>query len=104
MKEIGTPKQVVTKKAQKTKKGQTYDDLIQIKKYATLNNRSGKAKSSSWSVHVKTFAEKNKLSYASALGDPRCSKSYTKQTPKIKVKKENSSSSAPVATSSKSVS
>ncbi len=35
-------------------------------------------KTSPWIQHVKNFAEKNKINYAQALGDPRCKQSYKK--------------------------
>lgn len=89
MRETGTPKQVLTKKAQKTKKGATYDDLIKTPKYATIAKRSEKANSSSWGNHVKKHATKYKLTYAASLADPRCKNTYTKV---VKVKKEKTPS------------
>lgn len=91
MKEIGTKREVLCKKAQKTKKGDTYEQLINLnKKYATIAKRSESAQNSPWRTHVYNYAKKQKISYANALTDPNCKKGYVK----IVKKKEDKSTKA----------
>lgn len=90
MKEIGTRKEVLCRKAFKTKKGDTRDSLTTTdKKYATIAKRSEGALNSPWRSHVINYSKKNKISYANALSDPNCKKGYTPvvKQPKVKISK-----------------
>jgi hypothetical protein len=89
MKEVGTRKQVLCKKAVKTKKGETYESLISSdKKYASTAKRSESSLNSPWRAHVLAFSKKKGISYANAISDPNCKSSY-KRTPVVKKTKEN---------------
>lgn len=90
MKEVGTRKEVLCRKAFKTKKGDTRESLTSTdKKYATIAKRSESAINSPWRNHVINYSKKNKISYANALADPNCKKGYTRvvKTPKVKTSK-----------------
>jgi hypothetical protein len=90
MKEVGTRKEVLCRKAFKTKKGDTRESLTSNdKRYATVAKRSEGALNSPWRNHVLNYSKKNKISYANALADPNCKKGYTKV---VKVKKKPSES------------
>lgn len=87
MKEVGTKKEVLRKKAQKTKKGDTLETLIAANaKYASIAKRSDSAQNSPWRTHVYNYAKKNKISYANALSDPNCKKGYVKVVKEVKKK------------------
>lgn len=88
MKETGSKKEVIRKKALKTKKGDTYDSLIASdKKYASYAKRSESANNSPWRKHVMKYCEKKKINYSAALSDPNCKKGYNKL---VKTKKTKS--------------
>lgn len=88
MKEIGTRKEVLCRKAFKTKKGDTRDSLTATdKRHASTAKRSESAQNSPWRAHVISYAKKNKSTYAAALTDPNCRKGYVKVVKVPKVKK-----------------
>jgi len=88
MKEVGTKKEVLCRKAFKTKKGDTRESLTAAdKRFASIAKRSDSANNSPWKSHVLSYCKKNNVSYASALGDPNCKSSY-KKTVKVKVAKK----------------
>lgn len=79
MKEIGSKREVLCKKAQKTKKGETLASLTAAdKKHASIAKRSESAQNSPWRNHVVNYSKKKKISYANALTDPECRKGYVK--------------------------
>lgn len=79
MKEVGSKREVLCKKATKTKKGDTYESLLTAdKRYATIAKRSESAQNSPWRKHVVSFSKKKKITYASALTDPECKTSYVR--------------------------
>lgn len=79
MKDIGTRREVLCKKARQTKKGETRESLTtENKKYATIAKRSDSAQNSPWRTHVYNYAKKKNVSYANALTDPNCKKGYVK--------------------------
>lgn len=79
MKDIGSKREVLCKKASKTKKGDTFESLRNAdKRYATIAKRSESAQNSPWRKHVVSFSKKKKITYASALTDPDCKMSYVR--------------------------
>lgn len=79
MKDVGSKREVLCKKAQRTKKGETRDVLTASdKKHATIAKRSESAQNSPWRNHVVAYSKKRKISYANALTDPDCKKGYVK--------------------------
>lgn len=93
MKETGTRREVLRKTAQKTKKGETYDVLVNIdKKFASIAKRSQSAQNSPWRKHVLEYCKRKKISYSSALSDPNCKKGY------VKIVKPQRKTSSPIVT------
>lgn len=90
MKDIGTKREVLCRKAIRTKKGCTYETLTTAdKKNASIAKRSEGTQNSPWRRHVVNFSKKQKISYATALSHPECKTSYVKiikppKTPKPK--------------------
>lgn len=77
MKQVGTKKQVIKKKAFKTKSGETLSSLLE--KDPSLHksvNRSDGAHKSKWTKHIKQYAKSNNISYSQALADPKCKQAY----------------------------
>lgn len=85
MKEYGTKKEVIKRLATMTKKGATYESLINDdKRYASMAKRSESAQNSPWRKHVVEFSRKKKISYSAALADPNCKKGYVRVVKKGK--------------------
>jgi hypothetical protein len=86
MKEIGSRKQVLCRKAFKTKKGETIESLTSSdKRYASTAKRSESAQNSPWRAHVIAYSKKKGISYANAISDANCKATY-KKVPVIKKK------------------
>jgi hypothetical protein len=77
---IGSKGQVLTGKADKTKKGQSIKDLTLLDRRAQIKaTKSQNAKASPWTAHVRKYAEKNNMTFACALSDVNCKKKYQKK-------------------------
>jgi len=88
MKEVGSRKQVLCRKAFKTKKGETLESLTSSdKKYASIAKRSESAVNSPWRAHVIAYSKKKGISYANAISDPNCKSTY-KRAPIVKKSKK----------------
>lgn len=101
MKEVGSVKEVLCRKAFKTKKGETRETLTASdKKLALIAKRSDSANNSPWKSHVLAYCKKKKISYASALGDPNCKSSYKRPASKVVVTKKKSNKTSKETTDS----